>query len=211
MSKPSSRPPSHAAAFHDSGQRFDDGEGHHSYRGVAERLSRNRLPRRGKRSQVEEHVQTHEDGRVHRCRGDKYQQPRQRRGDDELLADHAGEKADNRLRQPANASILERSLLLNTLVERKSVSWTRIFADLEAVMPPNVRLIQVRLPQIDSRNQVLLDMVVGSQSPEPVITFLKQLQASPRFGPATVHNSAPPTDNEPLYRYRVSVNYAQKL
>jgi len=54
-------------------------------------------------------------------------------------------------------------------------------------------------------------MVVGSQSPEPVITFLKQLQASPRFGPATVHNSAPPTDNEPLYRYRVSVNYAQKL
>jgi len=120
-------------------------------------------------------------------------------------------RLDATLRQPANASILERSLLLNTLVERKSVSWTRIFADLEAVMPPNVRLIQVRLPQIDSRNQVLLDMVVGSQNPEPVITFLKQLQSSPRFGPATVHNSAPPTDNEPLYRYRVSVNYAQKL
>ena len=54
-------------------------------------------------------------------------------------------RLDATLRQPANASILERSLLLNTLVERKSVSWTRIFADLEAVMPPNVRLIQVRL------------------------------------------------------------------
>jgi len=120
-------------------------------------------------------------------------------------------RLDATLRQPANASILERSLLLNTLVERKSVSWTKIFADLEAVLPPNVRIIQVRLPQIDSANQVLLDMVVGSQSPEPVITFLKQLQASPRFGPATVHNSVPPTDNEPLYRYRVSVNYGQKL
>jgi type IV pilus assembly protein PilN len=120
-------------------------------------------------------------------------------------------RLDATLRQPANASILERSLLLNTLVERKSVSWTKIFADLEAVLPPNVRIIQVRLPQIDSANQVLLDMVVGSQSPEPVITFLKQLQASPRFGPATVHNSVPPTDNEPLYRYRVSVDYGQKL
>jgi type IV pilus assembly protein PilN len=120
-------------------------------------------------------------------------------------------RLDATLRQPLNASILERSLLLNTLVERKSVSWTKIFADLEAVLPPNVRIIQVRLPQIDSANQVLLDMVVGSQSPEPVITFLKQLQASPRFGPATVHNSVPPTDNEPLYRYRVSVNYGQKL
>ena len=129
------------------------------------------------------------------------------------LAAIATEQArmDATLRQPINASILERSLLLNTLVERKSVSWTKIFADLEAVLPPNVRIIQVRLPQIDSANQVLLDMVVGSQSPEPVITFLKQLQASPRFGPATVHNSVPPTDNEPLYRYRVSVNYGQKL
>lgn len=120
-------------------------------------------------------------------------------------------QVDGVLRQPANASVLERSVLLNTLVERKSVSWTKIFADLEEVMPINVRLIQVRLPQIDSQNQVLLDMVVGAQGPAPVIDFLKKLQASPRFGPATVHNSIPPTDNEPLYRYRVSVNYAQKL
>ena len=75
------------------------------------------------------------------------------------------------MRQPVNAGVLERSLLLNTLVERKSVSWTQIFADLEAVMPPNVRIIQVRLPQIDSANQVLLDMVVGSQSPNPSSLF----------------------------------------
>ena len=115
------------------------------------------------------------------------------------------------LRQPANAVVLERSLLLNTLVERKAVSWTKIFADLEGVMPNNVRLIQVRLPQINSQNEVLLDMVVGAQSPEPVIDFLKRLQESARFGPATVHNSLPPGQNEPLYRYRVSVNYAQKL
>jgi hypothetical protein len=120
-------------------------------------------------------------------------------------------KLDATLHQPANASILERSLLLNTLVDRKSVSWTRIFADLEQVLPLNVRVIQVRLPQIDARNQVLLDMVIGAQGPGPVIEFLRNLQASPRFGPATVHNSASPTDNEPLYRYRVSVNYAQKL
>ena len=115
------------------------------------------------------------------------------------------------LRQPANAFVLERSLLLNTLVERKSVSWTKTFSDLEGVLPANVRLIQVRLPQIDSQNQVLLDMIIGAQSPGPVIEFLKKLQESPRFGPATVHTSAPPSDNEPLYRYRVSVNYAQKL
>jgi type IV pilus assembly protein PilN len=120
-------------------------------------------------------------------------------------------KLDATLRQPANAEVLQRSVLLNTLVERKSISWTRIFADLESVMPHDVRLVQVRLPQINSRNEVTLDMVVAAQEPGRVIQFLKRLEESPLFGPATVHSSAPPSQNEPQYRYRVSVDYAQKL
>lgn len=120
-------------------------------------------------------------------------------------------KLDAVLRQPANAEVLQRSLLLNTLIERKSISWTRIFSDLEGVMPHNVRLISVRLPQINSRNEVLLDMQVGAKEPESVIGFLKRLGESPLFGPVQGHSSLPPSPNEPLYRYRVTVNYAQKL
>jgi type IV pilus assembly protein PilN len=120
-------------------------------------------------------------------------------------------RLDATLRQPANAMVLERSLLLNTLVQRKSISWTKIFADLESVMPMNVRLIQVRLPQITSHSEVVLDMTVGSQEQPPVIDLLKRLQASPLFGPVAMHSSAPPTQNQPLYQYRLSVNYAQKL
>jgi hypothetical protein len=115
------------------------------------------------------------------------------------------------LRQPANAEVLQRSLLLNTLIERKSISWTRIFSDLESVMPYNVRLISVRLPAINSRNEVLLDMVVGAKEPESVIGFFKKLEESPLFGPIEGHSSLPPSQNEPLYRFRVTVNYAQKL
>jgi Tfp pilus assembly protein PilN len=115
------------------------------------------------------------------------------------------------LRQPANAEVLERSLLLNALVDRKSISWTRIFADLGVVMPYSVRLITVRLPQINSRNQVSLDMTVGAMDPGPAIQFIKRLEASPLFGPATVHSTLPPSQNEPLHRYRISVDYAQKL
>jgi Tfp pilus assembly protein PilN len=120
-------------------------------------------------------------------------------------------KIDAFLRQPANAEVLERSLLLNELIERKSVSWTRIFGDLESVLPVNVRLISVRLPNINSQNQVMLDMVVGAKDPVAVIGFLKKLEESPLFGPAETHSSLPPSQNEPLYRYRVTVNYSQKL
>jgi len=118
---------------------------------------------------------------------------------------------DDFLRQPANAQVLAQSQLLNTLIERKSISWTRIFADLESVMPWDVRLISVRLPAINSRNEVMLDMVVGAEDPGAVIGFFKKLEESPLFGPIEGHSSLPPSQNEPLYRYRVTVNYAQKL
>lgn len=120
-------------------------------------------------------------------------------------------RLDEVLRRPANAEVLQLSQMLNALIERKSISWTRIFADLESVMPYDVRLISVRLPAINSRNEVLLDMVVGAKDPGAVIGFFKKLEGSPLFGPIEGHSSLPPSQNEPLYRYRVTVNYAQKL
>jgi Tfp pilus assembly protein PilN len=120
-------------------------------------------------------------------------------------------KLDTTLRQPMNAEVLERSLLLNSLIQRKSISWTKLFADIEGVKPDNVRLVQVRLPQINSRNEVTLDMEVGVKDPGQMFEFLKHLEDSPLFGPTNTSRMSPPTQNEPLWRYRVMVSYAQKL
>ncbi|MBZ5672842.1 MAG: hypothetical protein LAP61_01210 [Acidobacteriia bacterium] len=120
-------------------------------------------------------------------------------------------KLDGTLHQPMNAEVLERSLLLNSLIQRKSISWTKLYADIEGVKPDNVRLIQVRLPQVNSRNEVTLDMEVGAKDQGPVIEFLKRLQDSPLFGPTNLSRQSPPTQNEPLWRFRVMVSYAQKL
>jgi type IV pilus assembly protein PilN len=106
--------------------------------------------------------------------------------------------------------VLERSLFLNALLFRKGISWTRIFADLEQTLPHNVRLISIR-PFVNAQNQITLEMNVGAESPEPIIALLKALEESPLFGSVYQHTSLPPSQSEPLYRYRVSVNYAQKL
>jgi GAF domain-containing protein len=118
---------------------------------------------------------------------------------------------DGTLHQPMNAEVLERSLLLNSLIQRKSISWTRLYADIASVQPNNIRLIQVRLPQINTRNEVTLDMEVGAQNPTQMIEFLKRLGDSPLFGPTNTSRISPPTQNEPLWHYRVMVSYAQKL
>jgi len=115
------------------------------------------------------------------------------------------------LRKPENAEVLERSVFLNTLIDRKGISWTRIFADLEKVMPPTVRLVSVRLPEIDSQNEVQLDMLVGAKEVLPLIELVKRLESSPQFGPTNVQTSQPPSQTDPLFRYHVTVSYAQKL
>lgn len=118
-------------------------------------------------------------------------------------------KIESNLRQTQNAEVIDRNVFLNTLIARKAVSWTQLFADLEKVMPGTVRLVSVR-PQITPANQVVLDMTVGSLSGEPVVDMLMRLEASPLFGATTIATMLPPSQNETLYRYRLSVNYAPK-
>jgi type IV pilus assembly protein PilN len=120
-------------------------------------------------------------------------------------------KLNATLRKPENAEVLERSVFLNTLIDRKSISWTRIFADLEKVMPPTVRLVSVRLPEVDTQNEVQLDMLIGAKEVLPLLELVKRLEASPQFGPTNVQTSQPPSQTDPSYRYHVTVSYAQKL
>ena len=119
-------------------------------------------------------------------------------------------RLDSILRKPENAEVLERSVFLNELLYRKGISWTKIFADLERTLPHNVRIMTIR-PYVNKDNKVTLDMQVGAETPGAVIEFLKALESSPLFESAYVPSSLAPSQSEPLYRSRVTVNYAQKL
>jgi type IV pilus assembly protein PilN len=120
------------------------------------------------------------------------------------------------LAKPENADVFSTSVFLNELIARRAVSWTRVFKDLATVMPSNMRLMGIRLPQIPTEdasgtNHVQLDMVVGTDRPDAVIDLLKRLEQSSLFGAASVVTQQPPTQNDPLYKFRVTVGYAQKL
>ncbi len=114
------------------------------------------------------------------------------------------------LRRPENAEVLERSVFLNELLYRKGISWTQIFSDLGKALPPNVRIMTIR-PFVNKDNKVTLDMTVGAMSPSSVIEFLKALESSPLFESVSAPNTLAPSQAEPLYRARLTVNYAQKL
>jgi type IV pilus assembly protein PilN len=121
------------------------------------------------------------------------------------------QKMDATLGQPANAEVLERSLFLNVLIQHKAISWTKMFADLEKVLPPKVRLVTVRLPQVDSQSHVWLDMTVASTEIGPVLDLVRRLESSPQFSDTQMMTTLPPSQTEPFIRCRMSVSYAQKL
>ncbi len=56
----------------------------------------------------------------------------------------------------------------------------------------------------------LLRRKVAAESPEPVIQLLTTMSQAP-FGNPELKLMQAPSQSEPLYRYRVSVEYAQKL
>lgn len=114
------------------------------------------------------------------------------------------------MRQPKNASVLEWSALINTLIYHKAVSWSKLLADLEKTLPYNVKVVRIS-PSIDAQNHVKLDMTLGSDKPDQIVNALKAFEESPAFGTVTAGNMLPPTQAEPLYRFRLTVNYAQKL
>ena len=78
-------------------------------------------------------------------------------------------------------------------------------------MPYNVRLVSVRLPQVDSQNRVLMDMVVGADDPAPILQFMDKLEKSPQFSPVRLATQIPPSQTDKLWKFRISVDYAQKL
>ena len=133
---------------------------------------------------------------------------------------HELQRRDNQfqtvLSRPENADVFARSVFLNELIARRAVSWTRVFKDVGTVLPANVRLMGIRLPQVGAEqnsgvNRIELEMTVGTEHPEAMIDLLKHLQQSPLFGAARLMSQAPPSQNDPLYKYRLNVAYAQKL
>ena len=120
------------------------------------------------------------------------------------------------LSKPENTEVFSNSVFLNELIARRGLSWSRIFRDLEEVLPSDIRLLAIRLPQLPEQdaqgvNHVQLDMFVGSTQPEAFLGLIRRLEKASNFGATSVVTQSPPSQNDPYYKFRLTVAYAQKL
>ena len=80
----------------------------------------------------------------------------------------------------ANRSTRDQSQFLNGLIQRKAFSWTRVFEDLERVMPPNLHVVSLR-PELNEQNQMQLDMKVAGDTRAAAVELVHRMEGSKHF------------------------------
>jgi len=84
------------------------------------------------------------------------------------------------LDRPVNRSTRDQSQFLNGLIQRKAFSWTRVFEDLEQVMPPNLHVVSLR-PELNDQNQMQLDMKVAADTRAAAVELVHRMEGSKHF------------------------------
>jgi type IV pilus assembly protein PilN len=101
---------------------------------------------------------------------------------EEQIAARNQEMADDEaiLNRPENRSTRDRSQYLNDLFQRKAFSWTKVFEDLERVMPPRLHVVSIN-PDMASENQLELKLVVAGESRERALELVRRMEGSQHF------------------------------
>ena len=89
-------------------------------------------------------------------------------------------KAQAFLDMTANRSTRDQSQFLNGLIQRKAFSWTRVFEDLERVMPPNLHVVSLR-PELNDQNQMELEMKVVCDTRAAAVELVHRMEGSTHF------------------------------
>ena len=84
------------------------------------------------------------------------------------------------LNQPQNRDVADQSQFLNQLFARKALSWTRVFAEMEKLMPPNIHVVSMK-PEFNKENQLVLRVVVATPARDKAVELVKRMEKSPHF------------------------------
>jgi type IV pilus assembly protein PilN len=84
------------------------------------------------------------------------------------------------LNEPSNKDVADTARFLNLLIAKKSFSWTRVFMQLEEILPAQLHVVSLS-PELTSNNQLQLTMRVAGNSREQAVELVRRIEKSPSF------------------------------
>ena len=89
-------------------------------------------------------------------------------------------QAEALLNLSQNRSTRDRSQFLNDAFQKKAFSWTRVFEDLEQVMPPRLHVVRIQ-PGDAVENGLEIKLMVAGDSRERAEELVRKMEGSQRF------------------------------
>lgn len=103
--------------------------------------------------------------------------------------------------------------LAHTLVDRKQFSWSRLFADLEAALPRDVRVQRISVKDVHSdgdRTVANLELVVASKSSTIVTEMIQNMEREGVFHAEMTSQNAQRGRDESGSEYEMNVDYTPR-
>lgn len=89
------------------------------------------------------------------------------------------------------ASLKDRAYFLNGIIDARSFNWTKMFMDLEQILPAGIRVISIEPKQYAGHAE--LKLTVGATSDEAKLKFLRVLEQSKEFSDVQVQRDYTPS------------------
>jgi len=98
------------------------------------------------------------------------------------IADRDRERRDAEafLNRAENRTTRDKSQFLNALIERKAFSWTKVFEELERVMPPRIHVVSIH-PEMNADSQLEIKLVVAGDSRDRALDLVRRMESSQHF------------------------------
>jgi Tfp pilus assembly protein PilN len=105
--------------------------------------------------------------------------------------------------RPENAKLHDRAAFINSLIDERSFDWTKMFMDLEKILPPGVRVVSIS-PKLQ-KGQVEVKLVIGASGDESKLKFLRALEQSGDFSKIKVLGERSPAKFEGSERVQIEL------
>ena len=88
--------------------------------------------------------------------------------------------ATKMLSDPGNKEVADTARFLNLLIAKKAFSWTRVFMQMEQIMPARLHVVSLT-PDLTANNQLQLTMRVAGNSRDEAVELVRRIEKSPSF------------------------------
>jgi len=118
------------------------------------------------------------------------------------------------LYRPENQDAREQARFWNDVIDQKSFSWTRLFSDMEKIMPARAFVMSVKpaldVDKMDPAKGLKLELVIGGEKHEDAVELVRKMEGSDHFRQPHITAESvttPPRGGQAVVEFRIETLY----